>query len=83
MYLYKYAKELRLYNIFNVIQKMFNDATEKKSMLWKKYFNKAFCYGVLQYIFSYVIIFEGILLYGAYRAIVATDNVITFLKWQY
>lgn len=78
MYLYKYAKELRLYNIFNVIQKMFNDATEKKSMLWKKYFNKAFCYGVLQYIFSYVIIFEGILLYGAYRAIVATDNVITF-----
>lgn len=78
MYLYKYAKELRLYNIFNVIQKMFDYATEKKSMLWKKYFNKAFSYGVLQYVFSYVIIFEGILLYGAYRAIVATNNTITF-----
>lgn len=78
MYLSKYAKELRLYNIFNVIRKMFDDATEKKSMLWKKYFNKAFGYGVLQYVFSYVIIFEGILLYGAYRAIVATNHVITF-----
>ena len=78
MYLNKYAKELRLYNIFNVIRQMFDDAIEKKSMIWKKYFNKAFCYGILQYIFSYVIIFEGILLYGAYKAIVATENVITF-----
>lgn len=78
MYLSKYAKELRLYNIYNVIRKMFDEATEKKSMLWKKYFNKAFFYGVLQYIFSYVIIFEGILLYGAYRAIVAADHGITF-----
>lgn len=78
MYLSKYAKELRLYNIYNVIRKMFDEATEKKSMLWKKYFNKAFFYGVLQYIFSYVIIFEGILLYGAYRAIVAVDHGITF-----
>jgi len=78
MYLNKYAKELRLYNIFNVIKKMFDDATENKSNLWKKYFKKASFYGILQYIFSYVIIFEGILLYGSYRAIVATDNVITF-----
>lgn len=78
MYLSKYAKELRLYNIFHVIKKMFDDATESKSLLWKKYFRKAFGYGVLQYIFSYVIIFEGILLYGAYRAIVSTSHVITF-----
>lgn len=78
MYLSKYAKELRLYNIFNVIKKMFDDSTESKSQLWKKYFKKAFGYGVLQYIFSYVIIFEGILLYGAYRAIVSTDHIITF-----
>lgn len=78
MYLSKYAKELRLYNIFNVIKRMFDDSTESKSQLWKKYFKKAFGYGVLQYIFSYVIIFEGILLYGAYRAIVSTDHIITF-----
>ena len=78
MYLPKYAKELRLYNIFNVIKNIFDDATKQKSNIWKKYFNKAFFYGVLQYIFSYVIIFEGILLYGSYRALVATDKKITF-----
>jgi ATP-binding cassette, subfamily B, bacterial len=78
MYLNKYAKEIRLYNIFHVIKTMFDHATENKSNLWKKYFKKASFYGILQYVFSYVIIFEGILLYGAYRAIVAMDNVITF-----
>jgi ATP-binding cassette, subfamily B, bacterial len=78
MYLNKYAKEIRLYNIFHVIKRMFDNATENKSKLWKKYFKKASFYGILQYIFSYVIIFEGILLYGAYRAIVAVNNVITF-----
>lgn len=78
MYLGKYAKELRFYNIFHVIREMLFDATHKKSEIWKKYFNRAFVIGMLQYIFSYVIIFEGILLYGAYRAIVATDHMITF-----
>lgn len=78
MYLSKYAKELRLYPVFNVIKKMFNDSTEGKSNIWRKYFKKAFTYGILQYVFSYVIIFEGILLYGAYRAIITTNNAITF-----
>ena len=78
MYLGKYAKELRFYHIFHVIREMLFDATHKKSEIYKKYFNKAFFIGMLQYIFSYVIIFEGILLYGAYRAIVATERVITF-----
>lgn len=78
MYLEKYSKELRLYHIFHVMKKLYDDATESKSKLWKKYFKKAFPIGILQYIFSYVIIFEGILLYGAYRAIVSTSHVITF-----
>ena len=78
MYLSKYAKELRIYNIFNVIRDMLNDASKEKSEIWKKYFNKAFVFGILQYIFSYVIIFEGILLYGAYRAIVAKTHPISF-----
>lgn len=78
MYLEKYAKELRLYNIYNVMGKMHKEAVFDKSGLWKKYYGKAFFLGVLQYIFSYVIIFEGILLYGAYRAIVSTTNPISF-----
>ena len=78
MYLEKYSKELRLYNIFNVLIKILCDATEGKANIWKKNFRKAFLGGVLQYIFSYVIIFEGILLYGSYRAIVSNPKTITF-----
>ncbi len=73
MYLSKYAKEMRLFPIYRVIKKTFAEATESKSNLYKKFFTKAFWYGMLQYVFSYVIIFEGILLYGAYRAIVVGD----------
>lgn len=76
MYLSNYAKEMRIYNIFNVIKKMLSEATDSKSMLWEKYFNRAFIVGVLQYFFSYVVIFEGILLYGGYLAIVG--KTITF-----
>lgn len=78
MYLKEYAKEFRLSNIFNVIVKKYNAAIAGKTSIWKKYFNRAFIIGILQYLFSYVIIFEGILLYGAYRAIVPQKNMITF-----
>ena len=78
MYLEKYSKELRLYNIFSVIKKLLNGATEEKSELWKKYFNKAYIWGIIQYVFSYVIIFEGILLYGSYRALVSEPKAISF-----
>ncbi len=78
MYLGKYAKEMRLYHIFNVIRRIFDDATKAKSNVYRKYYGKAMFYGILQYIFSYVIIFEGILLYGAYRALVAAGKPISF-----
>ena len=78
MYLEKYSKELRLYNVFNVIKKILDDATNDKSNIWKKYFKKAYILGIIQYIFSYVIIFEGILLYGSYRALVSNPATISF-----
>jgi ATP-binding cassette subfamily B protein len=80
MYLADYAKEMRLSNIFNVLERDYNTSVNAVSSLWRKYFNKAFILGVCQYIFSYVIIFEGILLYGAYRAIVPQDNPITLAQ---
>ena len=80
MYLKEYAKEFRLSNIFNVISDKYNEAVIGKSSVWRKYFNKGFFIGLLQYIFSYVIIFEGILIYGAYRAIVPQANMITFAE---
>lgn len=80
MYLADYAKELRLSNIFNVLERDYNKSISSISSLWRKYFNKAFILGMFQYIFSYVIIFEGILLYGAYRALVDKSHPITLAQ---
>ncbi len=78
MYLKEYAKEFRLSNVFHVVEDQYGEATEGKSGVWKKYFKKAFPIGMLQYFFSYMVIFEGILLYGAYQALVPTAPTITF-----
>lgn len=80
MYLADYAKELRLSNIYNVLERDYNKSVKSISSLWRKYFNRAFILGMFQYIFSYVIIFEGILLYGAYRALVDKDHPITLAE---
>lgn len=78
MYLKEYAKEFRLSHIYHVVKKQYEQATEGKAGIWKKYFNRAFFLGMLQYFFSYIVIFEGILLYGAYQAIVPSVPRITF-----
>ena len=76
MYLREYAKELRLSNIHNVLFGGYNQAAAGKSSVWRSYFNKAFILGLLQFISSYIVIFEGILIYGTYRALVR--NTISF-----
>ncbi len=78
MYLKEYAKEFRLSGVFHVVEDQYGEATEGKSGIWKKYFKRAFPIGMLQYFFSYMVIFEGILLYGAYQALVPTAPTITF-----
>ena len=80
MYLADYAKELRLSNIYNVLERDYNKSINSISSLWRKYFKKSFILGIFQYVFSYVIIFEGILLYGAYRALVDKDHPITLAQ---
>lgn len=78
MYLREYAKEFRLSNVFHVVEDQYAEATEGKSGIWKRYFKRAFPIGMLQYFFSYMVIFEGILLYGAYQALVPTAPTISF-----
>ncbi len=78
MYLKEYAKEFRLSDVYHVVEDQYGEATEGKSGIWKKYFKKAFPIGMLQYFFSYMVIFEGILLYGAYQALVPTAPSISF-----
>lgn len=76
MYLAEYAKELRLSRIYNVLSNDYSKAVDAKSSVWEKYFKKSYLLGLLQYIFSYMVIFEGILLYGSYQALVG--NKISF-----
>lgn len=78
MYLKEYAKEFRLSKVFRVVQEQYGQATEGKSGIWRPYFKRAFLLGMLQYFFSYIVIFEGILLYGAYQALVPKAPGITF-----
>lgn len=78
MYLREYAKEFRLSNVFHVVEDQYAEATEGKSGIWKRYFKRAFPIGMLQYFFSYMVIFEGILLYGAYQALVPAAPAISF-----
>ncbi|MGN0402048.1 MAG: ABC transporter ATP-binding protein [Acetatifactor sp.] len=78
MYLKEYAKEFRLSKVFRVVQEQYSEATEGKSEIWRPYFKRAFLLGMLQYFFSYIVIFEGILLYGAYQALVPEAPGITF-----
>lgn len=78
MYLKEYAKEFRLSKVFRVVQEQYGQATEGKSGIWRPYFKRAFLLGMFQYFFSYIVIFEGILLYGAYQALVPKAPGITF-----
>lgn len=78
MYLKEYAKEFRLSRVFRVVEQQYREATEGKAGIWKPYFKRAFLLGMLQYFFCYIVIFEGILLYGAYQALVPEAPAITF-----
>jgi ATP-binding cassette subfamily B protein len=78
MYLPEYAKEIRLSKIHNVLFDKYNSATQGRSSIWKKYFTRAFILGCIQYLFSFTLIFEGIFIYGTYRAIVPQTNMISF-----
>ena len=80
MYLPEYAKEIRLSKIHNVLFCKYQTATKEKSSIWKKYFKNIFSLGVVQYFFSFTLIFEGIFIYGTYRAIVPQENMISFAE---
>jgi len=70
MYLADHSKEMRLTNIFNVMHKTYNTAIDNSIKTIKKYKGRNIIYNFGQYYFTYSIIFEGILLYGAYCALV-------------
>ena len=70
MYLPDYAKEIRLFNVYNILKRQYGDATENNIKAAKKYaFPNAFT-NFWKITFTFSVIFEGVLLYAIYRNLV-------------
>ncbi len=70
MYLSDYAKEIRLTNAFALMRRYYAESIRG---IWKvtgKYTVKSMIYHWLYVMFTFSFIFEGLLIYGAYRTIV-------------
>jgi len=70
MYLSDYAKEMRLSKIYNVLENTYNEATVNTINVTKKYIARNIILSFWQGYLSYAIIFEGIMLYGAYCVLI-------------
>lgn len=70
MYLAEYSKEMRLSNIFQVLKRTYNEAVAHQIQTVRSYISKLIPNAFLQFYLSYTIIFEGLLLYGAYQTMV-------------
>lgn len=71
VHLADYAKELRMTNIFRVMQKKQRKAIDGMTDVMDKYAKKSILYGWGYLYFTFVIIFEGVIFYGAYRTMVS------------
>jgi len=71
MYLPEYAKEMRLTRVFRLMKRQYNDAIDGMADATKQYTAKGMIFHWLYVNFTFTFIFEGMLMYGAYRAIVS------------
>lgn len=71
MYLPEYAKEMRLTNLFALMKRKYDEALHGKVTVAKKYYNKGTFLHFFMAMFTYTLIFEGVLFYGAYRTMVS------------
>lgn len=71
IHLSDYAKELRMTNIFHVMEKKQKDAEAGITGTMDKYMVKNILLGWGYLYFTFVVIFEGVIFYGAYRTLVS------------
>lgn len=71
MYMTEYAKELRLTNVFKLMRRQYRTAIDGMSKVAGKYTVKSMIFHWLYVNFTFTFIFEGMLAYGAYRALVS------------
>lgn len=70
MYLTDYAKELRLTKAFSLMKKHYREGMQGLVEVTKKYTAKAMVLHWFRVMFTFSFIFEGLLIYGAYRTLV-------------
>jgi len=71
MYLEEYAKEMRLTSAFALMKRHYTEAIRGLIGTTHKYVKKGMVFHWLRVTFTFNFIFEGLLLYGAYRALVS------------
>ena len=71
MYLKDYAKEIRLTNIFNLLKRQYTEAITGVADVCKKYILKSVGLHWLWVEFTFSFIFEGLLVYGAYKTLIS------------
>ena len=70
MYLADYAKEVRLTNVFSLMKRDYREAIRGVADVTRKYTPKAVVLHWFRVQFTFSFIFEGVLIYGAYRTLV-------------
>jgi ATP-binding cassette subfamily B protein len=70
-YLAQYAKEIRLSNVSKILNRQYGEGYEGAMAVFNKYGRRIMPVHFLKENFTYSILFNGILIYGAYRAIVS------------
>ncbi|MDE6592762.1 MAG: ABC transporter ATP-binding protein/permease [Oscillospiraceae bacterium] len=71
MHLAEFAKEIRYSNIHKVMMKRYNEAIEGNVEIAEKYSKRAMIYSWAQNVTTFALVFEGIMIYAAYRTIVS------------
>lgn len=71
MYMADYAKEVRLTKAFALMKRHYQEAIRGLAEETKKYTGKAVVYHWFRVMFTFSFIFEGLLIYGAYRTLVS------------
>ena len=71
LHLAEYAKEIRYSNIHDLMMKRYDDAVKGNQAVADKYGKKAIVYTWAQNVTTFALVFEGIMIYAAYRTIVS------------
>ena len=71
MHLAEFAKEIRYSSIHELMMKRYNEAIEGNRKVADKYGKKATAYTWAQNVTTFALVFEGIMIYAAYRTIIS------------